>query len=291
MATRNFEFETDVQSRIYRYVERRGAAAPEDVRDAVRVEETAGSKPARSGTEPAVRLPVGEFNEEVSALTDAGYLAQREGRLEVDPDAEPETHENEEFAYTVRPARESDREAVADRIREIAAEGAIVVDEQVADAIEREDALVRRNDRESRMFFVCEISEKSREASSAGQSPADSRTAKPRDDGETASDDGEVVGWVHLQSSELPARSHTAELTVGVAPDYREQGIGSSLLERGMTWADEQGYRKVYQSLPATNDEALDLLADHDWEMEATRTDHYCVDDEFVDEVQLAKWL
>lgn len=275
MATRNFEFETDVQSRIYRYVERRGAATPEDVRDAVRINETAGSKPARSGTEPTVRLPVGDFNEEVSALRDAGYLDQREGQLEVAPDAEPETHESEEFSYTVRPARESDREAVAALIREVAAEGALVVDERVADAIEREDALVRRNDRESRMFFVCEISEESRDAS-----------------GEAASEtDGEIAGWVHLQSSELPARSHTAELTVGVAPDYREQGIGANLLERGMAWADEQGYRKVYQSLPATNDDALDLLADHDWEMEATRGDHYRVDGAFVDEVQLAKWL
>ncbi|WP_158055545.1 GNAT family N-acetyltransferase [Halorussus halophilus] len=265
MATRNFEFETDVQSRIYRYVERRGAASPEDVRDAVRIEEAAGSKPARSGTEPTVRLPVGEFNEEVSALTEAGYLDQREGQLEVSPDAEPETHETDDFSYTVRPARESDREAVADRIREVAAEGAIVVDEQVADAIEREDALVRRNDQESRMFFVA---------------------TSESEEGEE-----EVLGWVHLQSSELPARRHTAELTVGVAPDYREQGIGGNLLERGMAWADEQGYRKVYQSLPATNDDALDLLADHDWEMEATRADHYRVDGEFVDEVQLAKWL
>ena len=38
-----------------------------------------------------------------------------------------------------------------------------------------------------------------------------------------------------------------------------------------------------------SNDEVLDLLTDHDWE--ATRTDHYRVDGEFVDEVQLAKWL
>jgi L-amino acid N-acyltransferase YncA len=276
MATPQLEFESDVASRIYRYVERRGSATREEVREEVRVSESVESKPARSGTEPSVRLPVAEFNDHVETLTDEGYLTERGERLAVEPDAETERHDTDDFEYEVRPARESDREAVAALIREVADEGAIVVDERVADAIESEGALIRRNDRESRMVFVAE------------------RLGGEADGEETAAesdDDREIVGWVSLQGFELPAREHTAELTVGVAPEHRERGTGGTLLERGMAWADSEDCRKVYQSLPATNDDALELLDEHGWSREATRTDHYKVEGELVDEVQMAKRL
>ena len=282
MGTPQLEFDSDVAGRVYRYVERHGSATREEVRDAVRVEETAGAKPPRSGTEPEGRLPVAEFGEHVDELLDDGLRAERDGRLYVSPDAEEETHEAESFEYVVRPASEDDREAVADRIRKTADEGAIVVDDRAADAIEADGALIRLNNRESRMFFVAEIlREGDEEAGEAGGSEA----------GDGQSDAREIIGWVHLQGFELPARSHTAELTVGVAPEYREQGVGGTLLERGIEWADEEDCIKVYQSLPATNEDALELLDEHGWEREATRADHYEIDGDLVDEVQLATRL
>lgn len=278
MGTPQLEFESDVQGRIYEYVERRGEATREEVRDAVRVERTAGAKPPRSGTEPASRLSVAEFNEYIDELLDSGPLVERDDTLYISADAEERTHEAESFEYTVRPADEGDRRAVAALIREVAAEGAIVVDERAADAIERDDALIRLNERESRMVFVAtrEIDE--------GEAGHPARSIGGRD-GE------EIIGWVRIQGFELPARDHTAELTVGVASEYREQGIGGTLLERGMSWAAEEDCIKVYQSLPATNEDALELLEEHDWEPEATRTDHYKIDGELVDEIQLAKRL
>ncbi len=281
MGTTQLEFDSDVERRVYEYVEARGAAAREEVRDAVRVEETPGAKPPRSGTESATRLSVPACNEHIDELLDDGALAERDGTLYVSPDAGTDRHETDEFEYVVRPADERDRAAVADLIRSVAAEGAIVVDERVADAVEprstnrrtrsdaptdREGALIRLNDRESRMFFVAEI-------------PGE----------EDAAD--ETIGWVNVHGFELPAREHTAELTVGVAPEYREQGVGGVLLERGIAWADDAGCLKVYQSIPATNEEALDLLETHGWEREATRADHYRIDGELVDEVQLATRL
>ena len=284
MGTPQLEFDSDVAGRVYRYVERHGSATREEVRDAVRVEETAGAKPPRSGTEPEGRLPVAEFGEHVDELLDDGPLTERDGRLFVSPDADEETHETDGFEYTVRPAREDDREAVAGLIRETADEGAIVVDDRVADAIEADGALIRLNDRESRMFFVAEIRREGGEE--------DGRTRESganQDDAEN--DEREIIGWVHLQGFELPARSHTAELTVGVATEYRQRGVGGTLLERGIEWADEEDCIKVYQSLPATNEDALELLDEHGWEREATRADHYEIDGDLVDEVQLATRL
>ncbi|PSP56056.1 N-acetyltransferase [Halobacteriales archaeon QS_1_67_19] len=266
MGTPQLEFDSEVADRIYRYVERRGAATREEVRESVRVTETPGAKPPRSGTESATRLSVPEFNDHVERLVETGPLTERDDRLYVDPDAEARSHEAEAFEYVVRPADEGDRDAVAELIREVADEGAIVVDERVADAIEGDDALVRFNERESRMFFVAEI---------------------PGEEDESA----ETVGWVHVHGYDLPARSHTARLTVGVEPEYRERGVGGTLLERGMDWAAEEDCIKVYQSLPATNEAALELLDEHGWEREATRADHYEVGGDLVDEVQLAKRL
>ncbi|MFC4447572.1 GNAT family N-acetyltransferase [Halorussus aquaticus] len=280
MATPQLDFESDVATRIYRCVERRGSAAREEVRDEVRVEETAGAKPPRSGTESATRLSVAEFNDHLDELLDAGALTERDGRLYVSPDADTETHETDEFEYAIRPADEDDREAVAELIRDVAAEGAIVVDERVADAIERDGALVRLNERESRMFFVAELRRGVAEEKSEGAGGEGSEDAE----------DG-IIGWVHLQGFELPARSHTAELTVGVAREYREAGVGGTLLERGMSWAADGDYLKVYQNLPATNEDALELLDEYGWEREATRADHYRVEGDLVDEVQMAKRL
>ncbi|WP_276298937.1 GNAT family N-acetyltransferase [Halorussus lipolyticus] len=277
MGTPQLEFDSDVEGRIYRYVERHGSATREEVRDEVRVEETAGAKPPRSGTESPARLPVAEFNEYIDDLLESGPLTERDGRLYVEPDEETEIHETDGFEYVVRPADEDDREAIAARIREVADEGAIVVDERVADAIEQEGALIRLNERESRMFFVAEIR------------PAGGESAG--DESEDRESEREIVGWVHVHGFELPARSHTAELTVGVAPEYRENGIGGTLLERGISWGDDEDCIKVYQSLPATNDAALDMLDEHGWEREATRADHYEVEGELVDEVQMAKRL
>ncbi|WP_132057889.1 GNAT family N-acetyltransferase [Halorussus amylolyticus] len=267
MSAPDLEFESDVEGRIYEYVERRGSATREEVRDAVRVEQTAGAKPPRSGTESPARLSVPDLNAYIDDLLDGGPLTERDGTLYVSPDAEAETHEAADFEYVVRPADEDDRHEIARLIREVAAEGAIVVDERVADAIE-ESALIRLNERESRMFFVAE-----------------------RDAEEGERDESELLGWVHVHGFELPARDHTAELTVGVASEHRGQGIGGNLLERGMSWAADRECIKVYQSLPATNDDAFDLLEEHGWEREATRTDHYRVGDDLVDEVQMAKRL
>jgi len=85
----------------------------------------------------------------------------------------------------------------------------------------------------------------------------------------------DVVGWVHVAGSELEKLEHTAELTVGVIETYRGHGIGSHLLERGLAWAGSRGYEKMYNSVPSSNEEAVEFLKTNGWEIEAVREDHY----------------
>jgi len=97
-----------------------------------------------------------------------------------------------------------------------------------------------------------------------------------------------VVGWTHLSLPQVDKMQNTAKLTVGVRESCRGNGIGSQLLGRALDWAEANGYQKVYNSVPATNDGALAFLESHGWETEGVRRDHYTIGDELVDEVMMA---
>lgn len=76
-------------------------------------------------------------------------------------------------------------------------------------------------------------------------------------------------------------------MTVGVRQEYRGRGVGSQLLERAREWAKANGYRKMYNSVPAVNDEAIAFPEAHGWHTEGIRKDHYTL----VDEVMMASEL
>ena len=233
------EFGHDDRKRIYEYVERHGAVDPEDVRTELDID------------------PSG-FRHHVALLKRDDRLEEEDGRLRVTLDAgAEEEYVADDLEFHVRPARQEDLSGVVGAIRQVAEERTYIEAESVADEIDHEEALLRHNELESRMFFVATVED-------------------------------EVVGWVHLHAPEIEKLSHTAELTVGVIEEYRGHGLGSHLLARGLEWAASNGYERVYQSVPSSNEEAIDFLEAHDWEIEAIREDHYKLNGHYVDEVMLA---
>ena len=180
-------------------------------------------------------------------------------RVAYEADVEEEFSEDD-VDFTIRQARQEDLTGLVGAIRQAVESKTYVDAETVADVLDSEGVLLRHNEVESRMFFVATVSD-------------------------------EVVGWVHIKHPETDKLSHTAELTVGVLEEYRGHGIGSHLLERGTEWGATQGYEKIYQSVPATNEDAIEFLETHDWEVEAVRENHYKIDQEYVDEVMLARKL
>ncbi|NHN58426.1 MULTISPECIES: bifunctional helix-turn-helix transcriptional regulator/GNAT family N-acetyltransferase [Halorussus] len=233
------EFDHEDRKRIYEYVESHGEVDAADARDRLRVDP-------------------GGFRHHVAILKRDGYLAERDGKLRAAFDeGAAEEYDTDEVSFVIRPARQEDLSGIVGAIREVAEQGSYIVAESVADEIDHDEALLRHNEIESRMFFVATVGE-------------------------------EVVGWVHLYAPELDKLAHTAELTVGVLEAYRDHGIGSHLLERGLEWAASNGYEKVYQSVPSTNEDAIGFLEDHGWETEAVREDHYKIGGEYVDEVMMA---
>jgi ribosomal protein S18 acetylase RimI-like enzyme len=203
-------------------------------------------------------LSADEFTEELDWLLQKGYLDADGDTLRIGFNAgSVEEHVSGEFSYTVRPARQEDFDDLLTTIRAVTDESTYVVAETVAERLLYEDAVTRHNTVESRVFFV-------------------------------ATDDGDVVGWTHLNLPQVEKLQRAAKLTVGVRPDYRGHGVGNHLLERALDWAEANGYQKVYNSVPSTNDAALSFLESHGWHTEGIRRDHYTVDGDTVDEVMMA---
>jgi GNAT superfamily N-acetyltransferase len=258
------QFEHARRRRIYEYVERNGAVEPETVRRNVLVRSETDSKPARSGADldPSVQMTPEEFNHHVAILKRDEYLTDQDGKLRVAlPMGEgARTVDLDGIEATVRPARQEDITGVVGVIRAVANEEAYVVAARLAEEVSHDDVLLRHNESEDRVFFVATVGE-------------------------------DAIGWLHVGGVQFPKMGHTAELTLGVLERYRGHGLGATLMERGLEWASQQGYRKVYQNLPATNERAISFLQDNGWAVESIRDGHYLIDDELVDEVQLAIWL
>jgi len=208
-----------------------------------------------------LRIDPSGMRHHVAILRRDGFLEERDGKLDVLlEEAETEEHRAEGVEFEIRRARQRDLAGLVGAIRQVAEDGRYIEAETVADVVDHEEVLLRYDDLEWRIFFVAAVDE-------------------------------EVVGWVHLNAPQMEKLSHTAELTLGVLENYRDHSIGSHLLERGLQWAATNGYEKIYNSLPATNEEAVEFLKTHGWEVEAVREDHYRIDGEYVDEVMLAKRL
>jgi ribosomal protein S18 acetylase RimI-like enzyme len=209
----------------------------------------------------ALQMSDEAFGHHVAVLRRDGVIDREEDELRLAfEEGETERYVEDGIEFTIRPAREDDLSGLLGTIRSALADETYIVGESVADILDHEDVLLRHNEVRSRVFFVATVA-------------------------------GDVVGWVHIDHPELAKLSHTAELTVGVLPEYRGHDIGTRLLERGQQWGEDHGYEKLYNSVPSTNERAIEWLSSHGWETEAIREKHYHIEDDYVDEVMMAYWV
>ncbi|QLD84333.1 GNAT family N-acetyltransferase [Natronomonas halophila] len=202
------------------------------------------------------------FGHHVAVLRRDGIITRtddEELRVAFEDESE-ETYVDEGLEVTIRQAREDDLTGLVGAIREAISDKTYIEGETVADIVESENVLLRHNELQKRVFFVATVH-------------------------------GDVVGWVHINAPEVEKLEHTAELTVGVIDEYRGHGIGSKLLDHGVDWALDNNFEKLYNSVPSTNEDAIEFLESRGWETEATRKKHYKIGDEYVDEVMMAKML
>ncbi|WP_137289918.1 GNAT family N-acetyltransferase [Natronorubrum halophilum] len=208
-----------------------------------------------------VSLSSEEFQSHLERLKADGYLTEEDGTLRIELEFGAVTaYDIDDLRFVVRPGRQSDFDGLIETIRDVTSAETYVVAETIAEELLYEHAVTRHNTVKSRMFFVATV-------------------------------DGDVVGWTHLDLPQTERLQGTAQQTVGVREAYQGNGVGNKLLQRGVEWAEANGYRKVYNSVPITNDRALEFLTVHGWDTEAIRKNHYAIDGEYVDEVVMAREL
>lgn len=196
----------------------------------------------------------------VAVMKRDGVLEEVDGELRPAVDAGgAEQHVIDGTEVTIRPARQEDISGIIGVMKQVADERRYIVAEDVAKQLAGDSALMRE-DLENQRFFVGTV-------------------------------DDEVVAWCGVEQPSLEKLAHNAELTLGVLEEYRGSGIGSRLMARALSWAEERGFHKVYNSVPATNRKGIEFLEDHGWNTEAIRRDHYRIEGEFVDEVMMAVQL
>jgi ribosomal protein S18 acetylase RimI-like enzyme len=198
----------------------------------------------------------------VAILKRDGYVRGEEGLLRdaYEPRGREEhAGERDDVSFTVRAADLDDLTGLAGVIRQVLAGETYLVGQSFSDQLADIDTLVHGAADAPPTYFV-------------------------------AVHDGEVVGWVNLDAPGSDRLSHAVELTMGLLDEFRGYGIGSALLDRAVSWAGAHGYRKVFSNVPASNKAAVEFLEGNGWEVEATRPNHYVIDDALVDEVLVARW-
>lgn len=97
-----------------------------------------------------------------------------------------------------------------------------------------------------------------------------------------------IVGRLSLARDPHPASHHVADLGLMVASGHRRRGIGRSLLEQAITWAQAAGVHKLELHVFPWNEPAIALYESFGFVREGVRFAHYLRDGAEVDAILMA---
>jgi RimJ/RimL family protein N-acetyltransferase len=100
--------------------------------------------------------------------------------------------------------------------------------------------------------------------------------------------DGEVVGNVLVSVDRGRATEHIGVLSICIARDWRDVGIGTELVAGAQAWARERGLRKISLGVFPDNDRAIAVYERQGFVREGLRRQQYRSGDEYRDEVLMA---
>lgn len=104
--------------------------------------------------------------------------------------------------------------------------------------------------------------------------------------------EGQVVGWCRIfPASGSPKSQHVGEAGIGLLKPFREIGIGTTLMECAIEWAEALGLEKLTAFTFSTNLRATNLFVKMGFATVGVRRRQYRVDGEYVDQVLLERFL
>jgi RimJ/RimL family protein N-acetyltransferase len=100
--------------------------------------------------------------------------------------------------------------------------------------------------------------------------------------------DGEVVGNVLVSVDRGVATEHIGVLSITIAEEWRDVGIGSELVESAQRWARDSGLRKLSLGVFPDNERAIAVYEKRGFVREGLRRMQYRSGGEYRDEVLMA---
>jgi RimJ/RimL family protein N-acetyltransferase len=102
---------------------------------------------------------------------------------------------------------------------------------------------------------------------------------------------GAAVGNIGMHGEGARTRAHCARLGISVVPTHRSRGVGSRLLDRGISWARERGLRRIELSVHTGNAGAIGLYERFGFNTEGRHRGMFQKNGAFVDAISMALWL
>jgi ribosomal protein S18 acetylase RimI-like enzyme len=143
-------------------------------------------------------------------------------------------------SQTIRPAVEADLDSVVENLWSVASEGRWIGTEVPFDRVERRRLYQRTMEMPDALLLVAEV-------------------------------DGQVVGQIGVQV----ARYGVADLGMAIVDGYRNQGIGTALLEAAISWAARSGAHKMSLEVWPHNEGGLALYRKLGFVEEGRKVRHY----------------
>ena len=97
--------------------------------------------------------------------------------------------------------------------------------------------------------------------------------------------EGQIVARLSIARDQHPASYHVADLGLMVASDHRRRGVGRALLKTAVSWARENGIRKLELHVFPHNEPAIRLYEEFGFEREGFRKAHYRRAGQYVDAI------
>ncbi len=97
-----------------------------------------------------------------------------------------------------------------------------------------------------------------------------------------------IVGRLSLARDSHPASRHVADLGLLVAATHRRRGVGRSLLEQAVAWAEAAGVTKLELHVFPWNEPAIALYESFGFEREGYRKRQYIREGQAVDAILMA---
>ncbi len=106
-----------------------------------------------------------------------------------------------------------------------------------------------------------------------------------------AVEDEKIIGYLAIARSRLERLMHVAKLTMGVLEEYQRQGVATKLLKYAEKWAEDNDIKRLELTVVENNESAVEFFEEMDYDDEGTRKGSVKHEDDYIDEIYMAKIL